>query len=110
MGMMREQVGRAMGQVWEWVVMEKRGQLLQQARQLQEEAKRSVSKGGVGDDGGDGRGGAEGVRGEVLRRVAARMDNGGGGMGRQQGSRPLSRPIPSSSLREGYIDRNGYDR
>ena len=37
-GVMREQVGRATGQVREWVVREQRGQLLQQARQLQEEA------------------------------------------------------------------------
>ena len=46
-GMMREQVGRATGQVREWVVREQRGQLLQQARQLQEEAERFGSKGGV---------------------------------------------------------------
>ena len=44
--MMREQVGRATGQVREWVVREQREQLLQQARQLQEEAERFGSKGG----------------------------------------------------------------
>ena len=59
-GMVREQVERATGQVREWVVREQRGQLLQQARQLQEEAERFGSKAGVGGDGGDGRGGAEG--------------------------------------------------
>ena len=107
-GMMRDQVGRATGQVREWVMREQRGQLLQQARQLQEEAERFGSKGGLGGDDVDGRGGAEGGRGEVLRRVAARRDNEGGGMGQQQGSRPLSRPIPSS--REGYIDGNYYER
>ena len=48
------------GQVREWVVREQRGKFLQQAKQLQEEAERFGSKGGVGDDGGDGRGRAEG--------------------------------------------------
>ena len=62
-GVMREQVGRATGQVREWAVMEQRGQVLQQARQLQEEAERFGSKGGVGGDGGNGRGVAEGVGG-----------------------------------------------
>ena len=105
---MREQVGRSTGQVREWVVREQRRELLQQARQLQEEVERFGTKGSVGGDGGDRRGGAEGGRGRVRRRLAPRRDNGGGGRGQQQGSFPLSRPIPSS--REAYIDRNDYDR
>ena len=83
-------------------------QLLRQSRQLQEEAERFGSKVGVGSDGGDERGDADGCWGGVPRRVAARRDNGGGGRGRQQGSRPLSRSIPSS--RERYIDRHDCDR
>ena len=54
---MRQQMGRAMGQVREWALREQREQLLQQARQLQEEAERFGSKeggGGVGGDGCDG--------------------------------------------------------
>ena len=65
-GVMHEQVGRATGQVREWAVREQRGQVLQQARQLHEEAERFGSKGGgggVGGYGGDRRGGAEGVGG-----------------------------------------------
>ena len=62
---------------------------------MQEEAERFRSKGGVGGDGGDGGGDADGGRGEVPHRVAARRDNGRGGSGRQQGSRPPSRPILS---------------
>ena len=107
-GMMREQVGRATGQVREWVVREQRGQLLQQARQLQEEAERFGSKAGVGGDGGDGREGAEGGWGGVPRRVEGRRDAGSGDMERQQGSHPPRKPIPSS--REGHIDGNDYDR
>ena len=41
---MRDPVGKATGQVREWVVREQRGQLLQQARQLQEEAE--IARGG----------------------------------------------------------------
>ena len=40
-------------QVQEWMVREQRGQLLQQARQLQEEADGFGSKGGVGGDGSE---------------------------------------------------------
>ena len=40
--------------------------------------------------------------------MAARRDAGGGGRGRQQGSRPPSRPIPSS--REGYIERAAVEK
>ena len=47
------QVGRATVQMQEWMVREQRGQLLQQVRQLQEEADRFGSKGGVGGDGGE---------------------------------------------------------
>ena len=46
------------GQVREWVAREQRGKFLQQAKQLQEEAERFGSKGGVGDDGGERRGDA----------------------------------------------------
>ena len=76
-GMMRGQVGRATGQVREWAVREQRRQVLQQARQLHEEAERFGSKGGaggVGGDGGDGRGGAATGGGEE--------GCGGGGRGR----------------------------
>ena len=59
MGMMRQQVGRATGQVREWAEREQRGQLLQQAERFGSKG----GGGGVGSDGGDGRGGAEGVRG-----------------------------------------------
>ena len=41
----------ATGQVREWVVREQRGRLLQQARQLQEDAERFGRKGGVGGSG-----------------------------------------------------------
>ena len=59
-------MGKATGKVGEWAVKEKRGQVLQQARQLHEEAETFGSNGGnggVGGDGGNGRWGAKGVGG-----------------------------------------------
>jgi len=96
--LMREQVRETTSRVREWVVKQQQEQLLQQAAQLQEEAASFGSRGGNSSSGSgqqqqQRRGGQAVARQQQGGVAAARRT---GGVNRQQGKRPQSRP------RDGY--------